>query len=168
MMPVLRYTTVPTTVGDLWVAYGDDGIAMTMLAPDETAFATACAERFGVRPLRDPDPPSAIVDAVRRRLEANTEVPWNLAGCTPFQRDVLQAVAAIPKGETRTYGQIAEAVGRPRAARAVGEVMRTNPIPVLIPCHRVVRSGGDIGRYTPDPAIKRRLLELEGAIAPTP
>jgi O-6-methylguanine DNA methyltransferase len=164
MMPSLRCTTVPTRVGALWVAYDDDGIAMTMLARDEAEFAAACAQRFGRRPELDADPPGGIVDAVRARLEANTQVPWNLAWCTPFQRDVLEAVAAIPKGQTRTYGQIAEAVGRPRAARAVGEVMRTNPIPVLIPCHRVVRSGGDIGRYTPDPAIKRRLLELEGAL----
>jgi O-6-methylguanine DNA methyltransferase len=165
MMPSLRYTTVPTRVGALWVAYDDDGIAVTMLAQDEAEFDAACVQRVGTSPVTDPDPPAAIVDAVCARLEANTQVPWNLAGCTPFQRDVLEAVAAIPKGETRTYGQIAEAVGRPRAARAVGEVMRTNPIPVLIPCHRVVRSGGDIGRYTPDPAIKRRLLELEGALA---
>jgi O-6-methylguanine DNA methyltransferase len=164
-MPPLRYTTVPTRVGLLWVAYDGNGTAITMLARDEAEFGAACVRRFGTRPEQDSDPPAAIVDAVRARLEANTQVPWNLTRCTPFQRDVLEAVAAIPVGETRTYGQIAEAVGRPRAARAVGEVMRTNPIPVLIPCHRVVRAGGDIGRYTPDPTIKRRLLELEGALA---
>jgi O-6-methylguanine DNA methyltransferase len=164
-MPPLRHTTVPTRVGLLWVAYDGNGIAVTMLARDEAEFGAACVQRFGTRPEQDSDPPAAIVDAVRARLEANTQVPWNLTRCTPFQRDVLEAVAAIPVGETRTYGQIAEAVGRPRAARAVGEVMRTNPIPVLIPCHRVVRAGGDIGRYTPDPTIKRRLLELEGALA---
>jgi methylated-DNA-[protein]-cysteine S-methyltransferase len=167
MMPALRYTTVPTSVGPLWVAYDKDGIAVTMLARDEAEFAAACAERRGTCPERDPDPPAKIVDSVRARLTANTAVPWNLTHFTPFQRAVMEAVAAIPLGETRTYGQIAEAVGRPRAARAVGEVMRTNPIPVLIPCHRVVRSGGDIGRYTPDPAIKRRLLELEGALLPS-
>ncbi len=163
-MDALRYTTVPTSVGALWVAYDEGGIVLTMLAPDEAAFGAACVERYGVRPEPDSDPPRKIVAAVRARLEANTPVPWNLSRCTPFQREVLEAVAAIPKGETRTYQQIAEAVGRPRAARAVGEVMRTNPIPLLIPCHRVIRSGGDIGRYTPDPAIKRRLLELEGAL----
>ncbi len=165
-MGSLRSTTVPTPVGALWVAYDDDGIALTMLSPDEAAFSAACVERYGVQPEPDPDPPRQIVDAVMMRLRENTAVPWNLTRCTPFQRAVLEAVAAIPRGETRTYQQIAETVGRPRAARAVGEVMRTNPIPVLIPCHRVVRSGGDIGRYTPDPAIKRRLLELEGALPP--
>jgi methylated-DNA-[protein]-cysteine S-methyltransferase len=151
-------------VGVLWVAYDDAGILMTMLAEHATAFADACAARFGRRPVLDGRPPAAIVEAAQDRLTANTAVPWNLRWCTAFQRDVLEAVAAIPFGEVRTYGQIAEAVGRPRAARAVGEVMRTNPIPVLIPCHRVVRAGGDIGRYTPNPAIKRRLLELEGAL----
>jgi O-6-methylguanine DNA methyltransferase len=168
MPDALRYTTVTTSVGPLWVAYDDGGIIATMLARDEPEFDAACVERCGISPILDPDPPTAIVDAVRNRLAANTQVPWNLTRCTPFQRDVLEAVAAIPFGEVRTYGQIAEAIGRPRAARAVGEVMRTNPIPVLIPCHRVVRSGGDIGRYTPDPSIKRRLLQLEGALAAEP
>jgi methylated-DNA-[protein]-cysteine S-methyltransferase len=77
---------------------------------------------------------------------------------------VLEAVAAIPRGEVRTYGEVALEVGHPGAARAVGEVMRTNRIPVLIPCHRVVRSGGDVGQYSPDPIMKRRLLKAEGAL----
>jgi methylated-DNA-[protein]-cysteine S-methyltransferase len=164
MENALRYTTVETSVGPLWVAYDDGGIAVTMLARDEAEFAAACIERRGQSAILDSNPPEALVAAVRERLVANIRVPLNLSGCTPFQRDVMAAVSAIPYGETRTYGQVAASVGRPRAARAVGEVMRTNPIPVLVPCHRVVRSGGDIGRYTPDPSVKRRLLEIEGAL----
>lgn len=162
-MEPIRYTEVSTVVGPLWVAYDRDGIVMTMLACSAAEFEQVCAARCGTVPIRDDDPPAAIVDAVRARLDTDIRVPLNLSRCTAFQREVLETVAAIPRGETRTYRQVAEAVGRPRAARAVGEVMRTNPIPVLIPCHRVVRSSGEIGRYTPDPSIKQRLLEIEGA-----
>ena len=164
MMDPLRYTSFPTAVGRLWVAYADGAICLTLLGTDPNAFLGRCREELGREPEADPDPPPAIVQGVQARLNGDAPLEFDLRSRTPFQRAVLQAVAAIPRGEVRTYGEIALAVGRPGAARAVGEVMRTNRIPVLIPCHRVVRAGGDVGGYTPDPAIKRRLLEIEGAL----
>lgn len=165
MRPVLRYTSVETIVGRLWLAYDERGICFTMLAASEGAFVQHCRQALGRAPQGDPEPPRELMEAVEARLREDAALPFNLDGLTPFQRSVLEAVAAIPRGEARSYGQIADAVGHPGAARAVGEVMRTNRIPVLIPCHRVVRAGGAIGRYTPDPAIKERLLEAEGALA---
>jgi O-6-methylguanine DNA methyltransferase len=82
---------------------------------------------------------------------------------TPFQLKVLEATARIPKGETRTYKQIAAQIGRPRACRAVGNALNRNPLPIKIPCHRVVRSDGDIGDYGKGRAAKVRLLKMEGA-----
>lgn len=161
----LRYSGLPTSVGRLWIAYDAEGhICMTMLRADENAFVARCRRELQAGVERDPEPPPDLVKAVEARLAGDAPLPFQLDDFTPFQRAVLEAVAAIPRGEVRTYGEVASSVGHPGAARAVGEVMRTNRIPVLIPCHRVVRAGGDVGRYTPDPAIKRQLLIEEGAL----
>lgn len=81
---------------------------------------------------------------------------------TPFQWKVLKAVMAIPLGETRTYAWVAKKIGRPGAARAVGTALRKNPFPLIIPCHRVVKSNGEIGKYAgQDDGRKPKLLEIE-------
>jgi len=85
---------------------------------------------------------------------------------TPFRRGVWEALQQIPYGETRTYGEIAAAVGKPGAARAVGTANHHNPIPVVIPCHRVVGSGGRLCGFGGGLDLKRRLLELEAAHSP--
>jgi methylated-DNA-[protein]-cysteine S-methyltransferase len=82
--------------------------------------------------------------------------------CTPFQWRVLMAEKAIPRGEVRTYGQIAAQVGCPRGARAVGNALANNPFPIVIPCHRAVRSDGSLGGFQGGVEIKRALLEMEG------
>jgi len=160
----LRYTSVDTPVGTLWVGYDQDGVCLAMLGESEQAFVERALDSLGRGAVRDPEPPEDLLAAIENRVRNDGPVRFNLERFTRFQREVLEAVAAIPRGEVRTYGEVALEVGHAGAARAVGEVMRTNRIPILIPCHRVVRSGGDIGRYTPDPAIKRRLLVAEGAL----
>jgi O-6-methylguanine DNA methyltransferase len=160
----LRYTSVETSVGRLWVGYDKEGVCLAMLSDSEQAFVERALDSLGREAVRDPQPKPEILGAIEDRVQNDGPVRFNLERFTPFQRAVLETVAAIPRGEVRTYGEVALEVGHPGAARAVGEVMRTNRIPVLIPCHRVVRSGGDIGRYSPDPAIKRRLLAAEGAL----
>jgi methylated-DNA-[protein]-cysteine S-methyltransferase len=90
-------------------------------------------------------------------------LPWALpTDATPFARAVWQATAAIPYGETRTYGELARAAGSPGAARAVGGAMAKNPLPLVIPCHRVVGAGGRIGGFSPGVSLKRCLLAHEG------
>lgn len=181
----MHYLSVETSCGWLWVAYREapEGlmVCFSLLGVEEEQFVAECRRRLHEVPRPAPD--SGLVEGIRSRLDSHTpwgatvnenraifisgpdaELSFDLAGRTDFQRDVLTAVAAIPRGQVRTYAEVAASVGRPRAARAVGEVMRTNPIPVLIPCHRVVRSGGQIGNYTPHPDIKRKLLIEEGAI----
>lgn len=86
-----------------------------------------------------------------------------LDGMTPFQRKVLKAISKIPSGETMTYGDVAKAAGKPGAARAVGNVMAMNPIPLILPCHRVVATNG-LGGFTGGLDMKRKLLRLEGAL----
>jgi methylated-DNA-[protein]-cysteine S-methyltransferase len=162
LQTVLRYTSVQTPIGRLFVAYDDDGIAFAKLAEEDSHFIEHCLEEHQTLVEPDPSPPAELREALEARLQENVSLPLHLERFTPFQRAVLQAVSNIPYGEVRTYEEIADSVGHPRAARAVGEVMRTNRIPVLIPCHRVVRAGGDIGRYSPDPSLKRLLLLAEG------
>lgn len=83
-------------------------------------------------------------------------------GFTAFEREVLRALARVPYGRAVSYGDLAAAAGHPNAYRAAGTVMAKNPLPVILPCHRVVHSDGSLGRYGDDPSWKARLLELEG------
>ncbi len=89
-------------------------------------------------------------------------VPLDLRG-TPFQLRVWRAVLAIPYGEVRSYSEIATAIGQPRAVRAVGAANGANPIPILVPCHRLIGKDGSLIKYGGGLALKRRLIELEGA-----
>jgi len=94
-------------------------------------------------------------------------VACDLAGLSPFTRKVLRTAAKIPYGQVRSYKWLAERLGKPKASRAVGNALARNPVPVLIPCHRVVRADGAIGRFVLGSGWKKRLLELEKRFAKT-
>src|SRR5262249_36525865 len=113
----------------------------------------------------------ARLDPVRRELEEyfagsrrEFSVPLDWSLIAGFSRQVLRATAAIAYGEISSYGAIADAAGSPRGSRAAGNALGSNPIPIVIPCHRVLRSGGVLGGYAGGPERKRLLLELEGAL----
>ncbi len=116
--------------------------------------------------IRPPGKPqnSEIIRSLEAYFETGNEsftgYKLKLDGMTPFQRKVLKTIGKIPPGETMTYGEVAKAAGRPGAARAVGNVMARNPIPLILPCHRVVASNG-LGGFTGGLEIKRKLLKLE-------
>lgn len=109
---------------------------------------------------------SDIIRSLESYLETGrqdfSQYRLRLDGMTEFQKKVLETISRIPTGETMTYAEVAEAAGRPNAARAVGNVMASNPIPLILPCHRVVASQG-LGGFTSGLDIKRKLLKLEGA-----
>lgn len=96
----------------------------------------------------------------RRQLD----LPLDLRGVTPFRAEVLRELAKVPYGETTTYTELARAVGNPKAVRAVGSACATNPLPILIPCHRVLRADGALGGYRGGVDAKRYLLQLEGIV----
>ena len=132
--------------------------------------ALAGVELHGTRISLPPNPPQCELE---RRLEAalvryfdgervEFGFPLTDGSATAFQRDVWDALCGIPYGETRTYGEVARAVGRPGAARAVGTACGVNPWPIVVPCHRVVASDGSLGGYSAGVRWKRFLLELEG------
>ncbi len=93
-----------------------------------------------------------------------TGAPWkflDLGRLTPLQRSVLRAVASVPHGQVRSYGEIAAQVGRPRACRFVGTTLARNPFPIFIPCHRIVRADGSLGGFGGGTELKKRMLLLE-------
>jgi methylated-DNA-[protein]-cysteine S-methyltransferase len=99
----------------------------------------------------------------RRRMRFDLPIDWSLA--SPFGRRVLRATAAIPFGEVSTYAQVAARAGNPKASRAAGNALAANPVPIVVPCHRVLHTGGrGIGRYTGGVHRKEALLRLEGAL----
>jgi len=106
--------------------------------------------------------------AITRYLDASADridVPFDAEGATAFQRRVYEACRRIPRGETRTYAELAGAVGARRCARAAAGALAANPVPLLIPCHRVIRSDGQLGGFSAPGgvALKRKLLTIEGA-----
>jgi O-6-methylguanine DNA methyltransferase len=122
-------------------------------------------ERSGAPVIRA-EAPKAWGHFIQESIERGTpgRLPVDLSHVTPFQADVLRTTATIPKGEVRPYGWVANEVARPRAVRAVGSAVARNPIPLIIPCHRVVRADGHIGNYSlGGPHNKVELLEHEGA-----
>lgn len=160
-----EYARWPSPVGDVFVAWNPRGISRLTLADEgESAFAADFAAVIA-RPLRPGgDVPRRVAAALERRLGGKSGPTFaDLRVLTPFERDVLECTASIPAGEARPYGWVAREIGRPAAVRAVGTALKHNPVPLLIPCHRVVRSDGRIGEYAlGGPGNKRRLLTLEG------
>jgi methylated-DNA-[protein]-cysteine S-methyltransferase len=158
-----RWALVEGPVEDAYVASTRSGIVSVVPATavdGEAGFVAAFRRYFG-RPLtRAPRPPDGVEQALRTGDATGLE--FDLVGRTPFERDVLEMTLQIPAGQVRPYAWIAGQIDRPRAVRAVGSALGRNPVPLLIPCHRVVRSDGSLGQYGFGTAMKRRLLEGEG------
>ncbi|HEX7167706.1 MAG TPA: methylated-DNA--[protein]-cysteine S-methyltransferase [Acidimicrobiales bacterium] len=163
-----RYVVRRSPVGDVAVAHNAAGIsACRVLDGGGTAsFEAWFADHFG-RPVTLDDAPRAdLLDAVDRLLAGRPVDPvpaYDLRSVSAFARKVLTVTCGIPAGEVRSYGWIAATIGQPGATRAVGTALGRNPIPLLIPCHRVVRNDGKIGNYAFGSPMKRALLAFEGA-----
>ena len=161
-----RFTSFPTPLGDVYVAYGDLGVSFVDLASGDGAFARAFRKRLGAEVRREPHPPAKLVSLLRGFFADFKAFrgPVALSMVGPFQRRVLEQLRRIPKGQVRTYRDVAREIGQPGATRAVGTACARNPIPLIIPCHRVVRSDGGLGGYSlrGGVGLKRRLLETEG------
>jgi AraC family transcriptional regulator of adaptative response/methylated-DNA-[protein]-cysteine methyltransferase len=161
----VRYTVLPTSTGTLLVAATDRGVCSVALGDSRAPLEAALRREYPAAALEPDDRELARwAEAVVRRIEGESEpeVPLDPRG-TAFQRRVWEALRRIPRGSTRTYGEIARAIGRPGAARAVASACAGNPIAVVVPCHRVVREDGRPGGYRWGLERKRRLLAREAA-----
>jgi methylated-DNA-[protein]-cysteine S-methyltransferase len=160
------YDLFETPVGTLLLAATPRGVCRISYDADPESHAEQFARAYGARVLRASRP----VDAVKRELDEyfagkreTFDLSLDLAGAATFTREVLDELARVPFGEVTTYGHLAARVGKPRAARAVGTVMNRNPIPIVLPCHRVVGSSGSLVGYAGGLERKQLLLRLEGA-----
>jgi methylated-DNA-[protein]-cysteine S-methyltransferase len=161
----VRYDVVEAPIGPLFVAATERGLCRISFRPDGEDQEVAAV--FGRRVLRVP------LDDVRRELDeyfdgrrTAFDLPLDVR-VAPFHQAVLAELARVPYGRTETYGGLAAKVGRPHAARAVGTVMNRNPIPIVLPCHRVIGANGSLTGYGGGLHVKRALLELEGALLPS-
>jgi methylated-DNA-[protein]-cysteine S-methyltransferase len=146
-----EYALLDTLLGPLYVAWNANGISSVMRAPSSEAFE-AEFQRLHKRSLRP-----------TREVPCDLPKSFDLRGLTTFEQAVLRKTAEIPIGQVRTYSWVASQIGYPRAVRAVGSALARNPVPVFIPCHRVVRSDGIIGNYgLGGPEAKRSILSAEG------
>jgi O-6-methylguanine DNA methyltransferase len=156
------WVRTPGPLGEVYAVVGDRGVRLLRPAAhagDFDAFLEGYRARHG-RPVRPASrPPRGLLPALRGRGPGPA---LDLSELTPFARDVLAATARIPAGQTRPYGWVAREIGHPKAVRAVGTVLARNPVPLLVPCHRVTRGDGQVGEYLSGVADKVALLEGEG------
>jgi len=148
----------------VWVAFSSSGVrAVDMRAKSDEEFRKSYATRCR-RELRQQPVPERYRKAVEAALRGQLSAPpaVDLTGRTEFEQTVLRILSDIPRGEVRTYEWVAREAGRPKAVRAVGNIMAGNPVPFLLPCHRVVPTSGGLGNYGYGPAMKRLLLAAEG------
>jgi len=164
--PIWIIVLKPTPLGDLWLGVTQRGLASVSYA-DQQADYEAEITSHGYEPILHDDSYTQDWQAqlqeylLGERRQFNLPIDWS--AMTPFQAQVLRATFAIPYGETRSYAHIAAQIGKPRAARAVGRAQAMNPIPLVIPCHRVIGSDGKMHGYSGCGGLKTKawLLALE-------
>lgn len=158
------YDVVAVAGVDMWIAFSDEGITSVALgveSPDDLARGYVKRFRRDLRRAPLPEPLAAeIAEAWKGAGRERPDV--DLSRLAGFEREVLQTLLTIPKGEVRTYAWVAREAGRPAAVRAVGTACARNPVPFIVPCHRVVSSAGGVGAYAYGSEIKRSLLAREG------
>ncbi|HEU5266351.1 MAG TPA: methylated-DNA--[protein]-cysteine S-methyltransferase, partial [Jatrophihabitans sp.] len=161
------YRTVDTPVGNLMLAATPRGLVRIAYASEgHDGVLQTLAERISPRVLHAPrrlDPVARELDEYFAGQRRSFDLPLDWRLSAGFRRAVLTRLPTIDYGHTASYGTIAALAGNPKAVRAVGTACATNPLPVVVPCHRVIRADGSIGRYLGGPAAKQTLLDLEAA-----
>ena len=163
------FDTVATPIGEILVAQSKSGLCKVAFddEPRDEVLAKL-AHSVGPRVLVSHSETEATRESLAAYFEGDPvafdmQVDFSLIS-SEFQRKVLQALSDVPRGHTTTYGHLADAIGHPRASRATGTALGRNPIPVVVPCHRVLPGSGALGNYGGGPWRKEFLLQLEGAL----
>jgi len=166
----IQFTTGESPLGSVLVATTAKGVCAVSLRESEAGAEEYLRARFPKAEIRRDDAPlKRALDTVRERIAGRNfhdVLPLDLQG-TDFQREVWNQLLAIPAGSTRSYLDVAQAINRPKATRAVAQACGANPVAVVVPCHRVVMSDGSIGGYSGLPGVKKALLTAEGALPPS-
>ncbi|MCF8720531.1 methylated-DNA--[protein]-cysteine S-methyltransferase [Nitrospina gracilis] len=161
----LVYATMESPIGILGVAATDKGVCNIRTAQkSESQFLRYLEDVYTARPMHDPKRLKPVIDELKAYFKGELtefDCELDLTCGTPFQQTVWKRLLTIPFGETRSYGWLAEKLKNPNASRAVGNANGKNPVPVIIPCHRVIHADGGLGGYTGGLHIKEFLLDLE-------
>jgi methylated-DNA-[protein]-cysteine S-methyltransferase len=155
-------------VGKLFIGLTDHGLVSLQFVDTEDEFRARIEQRTQALIVYAPEKLEEATQQVEEYLSGERgafELPVDISSMTPFQQTVLDEVAKVPRGEVVTYGELAKRIGKPRAARAVGQALGSNPVPIVVPCHRVIASDGSLGGYSGRRGVetKATLLTLEGA-----
>jgi AraC family transcriptional regulator of adaptative response/methylated-DNA-[protein]-cysteine methyltransferase len=165
----IKFTTGPSPLGSVLVAATPKGVCVVSLRESDADAEEYLHTRFPKAEVaRDDVALKRSLDTVRDRIagrKLDSEIPLDLQG-TDFQREVWNQLLAIPAGSTRSYLDVAQAINRPKATRAVAQACGANPVAVVVPCHRVVMSDGSLGGYSGLPGVKKALLTAEGVAVP--
>jgi O-6-methylguanine DNA methyltransferase len=159
-----RLFSCDSPLGEIYVGVSEKGVRLLGKAGSPDEFARRYRERFGrLLSWGTNERAYSLAERIAAAFAGEKiEVPTDLSGMTPFQRRVLDVVKGIPRGQVRPYAWVAREAGSPKASRAVGSVMANNPVPLVVPCHRVVRNDGTTGNYAFGAREKVGLLEGEG------
>jgi methylated-DNA-[protein]-cysteine S-methyltransferase len=162
----LDYAPFDSAYGRLWIAFSGPTVRFSDLDVPANVFEQKCADFLGQRPTPASDTPPALSRAVRDFLEGKGRYrgPVDLGTVSPLQERALREIMRVRRGEIRSYSWIARAIGAPLAARAVGDAMASNPIPVLVPCHRAVRTDYTLVNYGAGGVEKKRAILLHEGI----
>lgn len=165
------YADLKYPIGTHWAAATEEGLVQLSSSSTEGAFIEGLRRRMKAELVHDPDrfqDLKRMLDTWHEGRPTSFDLPFDLRG-TEFQVDIWRAIHAIPWGSLSSYGRLAREIGRPKAARAVGNAVGSNPIGIVIPCHRVIHSDGGLGGFGHgfDPGslnVKRRYLMIEGIL----
>lgn len=166
MLVRLLYTSFTSPIGRIHLALIEKGLCEIGIREDEERFTKSLQKTYNIKPVKDDAAFKDLVKLLKRYLNGERikiDIPFDLKG-TPFEKKVWKALLRIPYGKTKSYGEIAKEIGLPNGARAVGNACGKNPIPIIIPCHRVIAGNGGLGGYTGGSVIKEKLLKIEGVL----
>ena len=159
--PVIYYDQLEhTPLGPVWVAAGTRGLVAIEYDSSEANFRAYLSKHIHGNPVRSASHVSDAKEQVAKYLSGRIDhwdLKVDLSAITPFQRRVLEEARRVPRGQVSTYAEIARRIGNPKAVRAVGQALRNNPIPIVVPCHRIIASDGTLGGYGGRMRDKRKI-----------
>ncbi len=169
MAEELLCSSLTSPVGPLWVALSTEGICRMIFGGNMAAFTVWLTAQSGDTVAEASEPPVEVERQFAEYFAGRRKrftLPLDYRFTTPFQRLVFGPLLEVPAGQVVSYGELARHIGRPRASRGVGSALAYNPLPILVPCHRVIHRDGTLAGYSAGVHIKEYLLTLEGVMLP--
>jgi O-6-methylguanine DNA methyltransferase len=157
------YTAFDSPIGKIFLALTENGLCAVGIGEKEAEFIRLLRGTYNIMPVKNAAAFKGLVRLLKRYLNGERikiDIPFDLQG-TLFEKKVWKALLKIPYSKTKSYGEIAREIGLPKGARAVGNACGKNPVPIIIPCHRVIAGNGGLGGYTGGIRIKKKLLKIE-------